>query len=65
MKASGRPDVVEAVLRDHRTAPIDERLRATLTFLEKAVTAPDALRAADADEARAGGGSDRALEDAA
>jgi alkylhydroperoxidase family enzyme len=35
------------VLRDHRTAPIDERLRGTLTFLQKVTLHPDEVGPAD------------------
>ena len=55
---------LNAVLDDYRTAPIDERLRATLAFLEKMTLTPDALTTADADAARAAGVSDGMLEDA-
>ena len=50
--------------RDWRTAPIDERLRATLGFLEKLTLRPHGLGPADADAARAAGVSDEALVDA-
>lgn len=49
---------------DWRTAPIDERLRATLGFLEKLTLRPHELGPADADAARAAGASDEALVDA-
>ena len=49
---------------DWRTAPIDERLRATLAFLEKLTLRPHELGPADADAARAAGASDEALVDA-
>ena len=52
------------MLDDWRTAPIDERLRATLGFLEKLTLEPDALSTADADAVRATGVSDDALLDA-
>lgn len=39
--------VVDAVLNDWRTAPIDERLRAALGYLEKLTLAPDTLTKAD------------------
>jgi alkylhydroperoxidase family enzyme len=56
--------MVKAVLADYRTAPIDERLRGTLAFLEKLVLAPAEVGPADAQRARAAGASDRALEEA-
>jgi alkylhydroperoxidase family enzyme len=56
--------VWEAVERDWRTAPIDERLRAALAFLEKLTLRPAELTHADADAARAAGVRDQALADA-
>ena len=50
--------------RDWRTAPIDERLRAALGFVEKLTLRPHELGPADADAARAAGVSDEALVDA-
>ena len=49
---------------DWRTAPIDERLRATLGFLEKMTLRPEELGPADAVAARAAGVADDALVDA-
>ena len=43
---------------------MDERLRATLGFIEKLTLRPDELTRGDADEARAAGVSDEALVDA-
>jgi uncharacterized peroxidase-related enzyme len=56
--------VVEAVLADWRTAPIDQKLRATLGFLEKLTLAPADVRPADMVPLRAAGLSDAAIEDA-
>ena len=50
--------------RDCRSAPVDERLRATLGFLERLTLRPHELGPADADAARAAGVSDEALVDA-
>ena len=50
--------------RDWRTAPVDERLRAALGFVEKLTLRPLELGPADADAARAAGVSDEALVDA-
>ncbi|HYZ77426.1 MAG TPA: hypothetical protein VE596_08635 [Gaiellaceae bacterium] len=50
--------------RDWRTAPVDERLRAALGFVEKLTLRPHELGPADADAARAAGVSDEALVDA-
>jgi alkylhydroperoxidase family enzyme len=56
--------VTQAVYRDWRTAPVDEKLRAALGFVEKLTLRPDELTAADADAVRAAGVSDDALVDA-
>ena len=50
--------------RDWRTASIDERLRATLGFLEKLTLRPEELTSADADAVREAGVADDALADA-
>jgi alkylhydroperoxidase family enzyme len=52
------------VKRDWRTAPVDERLRAVLGFVEKLTLRPEELGPADADAARAAGVSDEGLVDA-
>ena len=52
------------MLADFRTAPIDERLRATLELLRKVTLEPEAVGREDADAARAAGASDDALRDA-
>jgi uncharacterized peroxidase-related enzyme len=57
-------DVWRAVERDWRTAPIDERLRAMLGFIEKLTLRPDELTSADADAVRAAGVTDDAIVDA-
>ena len=54
-----------AVRDDWRTAPIDERLRAALGFIEKQTLRPDELTAADAEAAYAAGVSKRGAPDAA
>ena len=59
------PAVADAVLADYRTAPIDERLRATLAFLERMTKDPDGLSAADARAALDAGVTPAQLEDAA
>jgi alkylhydroperoxidase family enzyme len=51
-------------LGDWRTAPVDERVRATLGFLEKLTLDPASLDADEADKVRAAGVSDDALLDA-
>ena len=52
------------MLDDWRTAPIDEKLRATLGFLEKVTLSPDDLRPGDAALPRQAGATDSALRDA-
>jgi len=56
--------VTQAVYRDWRTAPVDERLRAMLGFIETLTLRPDELTRADADAVRAAGVSDEAMVDA-
>ena len=56
--------MVEAVLADWRTAPVDPKVRATLGFLEKLTLAPAEVRPANVQALRAAGVSDAAIEDA-
>jgi alkylhydroperoxidase family enzyme len=49
---------------DWRTAPVDERLRAMLGFLEKLTLRPEELGKDDADAVRATGVSGEAMVDA-
>jgi alkylhydroperoxidase family enzyme len=56
--------LTKAVLEDWRTAPIDDKLRATLGFLEKLTLSPEEIGPADADVPRQAGVSDPALVDA-
>ena len=56
--------MVEAVLADWRTAPIDQKLRATLGFLEKLTLDPDHVGPADVEPLRTSGVSEAAIEDA-
>ncbi|HEX6539567.1 MAG TPA: hypothetical protein VF155_10340 [Candidatus Dormibacteraeota bacterium] len=63
--ASGDASRVDQILSDYRSAPIDERLRATLAFLEKLVLDPGDMTPADAECARRAGASSRALREAA
>lgn len=51
------------MLRDWRTAPVDDRMRAALAFLEKLTLMPTDLAPADAEAARAAGLSDLALNE--
>jgi alkylhydroperoxidase family enzyme len=55
---------VQAVLADHRSAPIGEGLRATLTFLQTMTLRPAELGPADAAAVRRAGVPDEALRDA-
>jgi uncharacterized peroxidase-related enzyme len=57
-------DKWEAVRSDYRTAPIDERLRATLALVQKLTLDPDSATPADVEAARAAGASDQALVEA-
>jgi alkylhydroperoxidase family enzyme len=57
-------DVWEAVEQDWRTAPIDERLRATLGFVEKLTLRPAELTSDDATRVLSAGVSRQALVDA-
>jgi alkylhydroperoxidase family enzyme len=52
------------VLEDWRKAPIDEKLRAALGFLEKITLSPDEVGPEDAALPRQAGVSDSALRDA-
>lgn len=56
--------MTQAVYRDWRTAPVDEKLRAALGFVEKLTLRPEELTRTDADAVRAAGVSDEALVDA-
>ena len=53
-----------AVLADYRTAPIDEKLRAMLAFLETFTQRPDELKPADVRAVLATGVSREAMRDA-
>jgi uncharacterized peroxidase-related enzyme len=52
-----------AVLEDWRTAPVEERLRAALGFVEKLTLRPEAVGPDDIVPLRAQGLSDEAIED--
>jgi alkylhydroperoxidase family enzyme len=56
--------IVQAILSNWQTAPIDEQLRATLGFLQKLTLTPAEVSPVDVDRVRATGVSDQALEDA-
>ncbi len=56
--------MARAVFNDWLTAPVDERLRATLGFIEKLTLRPGELTREDADAVRAAGVRNEALGDA-
>jgi len=60
----GSEELVDAVLADWRTAPIDERLRGMLGYLEAVTLRPGEVTAADAEAVRAAGVSDQGMVDA-
>jgi uncharacterized peroxidase-related enzyme len=62
--AQGGDSVVRAVLADYRTAPIPEKLRAMLGFLEKLTLNPAAVGPDDVAPLRAAGLTDEEIEDA-
>jgi uncharacterized peroxidase-related enzyme len=62
--ASGEEALVQAVLADYRTAPIPEKLRAMLGFLEKLTLQPAEVGPDDMAPLRAAGLSDEEIEDA-
>ena len=64
MKATGDEKLVQAVLADYRTAPIPDKLRAMLAFLEKQTILPEELNADDIAKLRAVGLDDAAIESA-
>lgn len=62
--ASGDAALVQAVLADYRTAPISEKLRAMLAFLEKLTLQPAGVGPEDMAHLRAAGLSREEIEDA-
>ena len=64
MAPGGEDSLVRAVLADYRTAPISEKLRAMLAFLEKLTLTPAEVGPADIAPLRAAGLTDEAIEDA-
>ena len=56
--------MVDAVLEDYRTAPIDSREKALFALIDKVNRGSSQLRQDDVDEAKAAGWSDEALYDA-
>jgi|SRR6185295_13867758 len=62
--AKGDDELVRAVLADYRTAPIPERLRVVLGFLEKLTLRPAEVGPDDVAPLRAAGLTDDEIEDA-
>jgi uncharacterized peroxidase-related enzyme len=62
--AQGDESMVRAVLADYRTAPIPEKLRAMLGFLEKLTLNPAGIGPDDVAPLRAAGLTDEEIEDA-
>ena len=52
------------MIADYRTAPIDEKLRATLAFLEKVTRSPATVVASDARAVLDAGVTPKGIEDA-
>ena len=63
-RALGDRELVDAVVRDWRAAPVSAELKATLALVEKLTLAPSQLARADVDAVRSAGVSDAAIEDA-
>ncbi len=55
---------MEAVLEDFESAPVDEKMKEMLRFLEKMTLQPEELSTEDAQRLREVGLSDTAIEDA-
>lgn len=60
----GDDQLVEAVLQNWRTAPVDERLRGMLGFLEKVTLTPSLVTPDDVIALHSAGISDQAVEEA-
>lgn len=56
--------LIQAVLDDWRTAPLNEKLRATLAFVEKLTLQPDTVSVEDVLAMRRAGVSDEGIEEA-
>ena len=56
--------MVDAVLNDYRTAPIDDREKALFAFIEKMNEQSNLVRREDIDQAKAAGWSEEAIYDA-
>ncbi len=64
MSAYGNDQIVKAVLHDWRTAPIDDRLKGMLEFLEKVTLRPKEVTREDGARLRASGVSNVAAKEA-
>ena len=60
----GDDQLVAAVLQDWRTAPVDERLRSMLGFLEKVTLTPTDVTPGDVTKLHSASVSDQAIEEA-
>ena len=60
----GNRSLVDAVLEDYRTAPIDERQKTLFAFIEKMNAQSNRIRREDVDRVRSAGWSDEAIYDA-
>ena len=56
--------MVDAVLEDYRTAPIDDREKALFAFIEKMNAQSNQITRADVDRVKAAGWTDEAIYDA-
>ena len=56
---------VEAVLEDWRTAPVNDKLKAALAYVEKLTLSPHDLTTKDIETLRDSGLSDKGIEEAA
>lgn len=64
MLGTGDDELVAAVLADWRTAPVNEKVRAALGFLEKVTLSPGEVGPEDVAPLRAAGVSERAVREA-
>jgi alkylhydroperoxidase family enzyme len=60
---TGDDEWVAAVLENWRTAPVNEKLRRTLGFLEKLTISPSEVSPEDIESVRSVGVSDKAIEE--
>ena len=64
VRGTGDEKWVAAALENWRTAPVNEKLRRTLGFLEKLTISPSEVSREDIESMRSVGVSDRAIEEA-